>query len=121
MGRYGTMRVFEPCPEPASLWRLSPALRRSRPRRFAEWSALRRWRDLPYWEVEPAGYVLRAARQEAGLTQADLGTRLGISQQAVARAERWNANPTIDLVRRWATACGRTITLRFEAGTSDTA
>lgn len=115
MGRSETMRVFQPCSEPMTLWRLSPALRRPRPRRFAEWSALRRWGGLPYWEVEPAGYLLRVTREEAGLTQAELGARLGISQQAVARAERWDANPTVELVRRWATACGRTITLRFEA------
>jgi transcriptional regulator with XRE-family HTH domain len=26
---------------------------------------------------------------------------LGITQQAVSRAENWNSNPTIDLLRRW--------------------
>jgi DNA-binding XRE family transcriptional regulator len=116
MGRSRTMRVFQPCPEPTRLWRLSPRLRRARPRRFAEWSALRRWDGLPYWEVEPAGYLLRVAREEAGLSQADLGARLGITQQAVARAERWDANPTVELMRRWGTACGRPVTIRFGAG-----
>lgn len=114
MGRRKTMRVFKPCSKPMNLWRLSPGLRRPRPRRFAEWSALRRWGGLPYWEVEPAGYLLRAAREETGLRQAELGARLGITQQAVARAERWDANPTVELMRRWATACGRTVTVRFE-------
>jgi len=109
------MRIFRPAAEPMRLWRISPGLRRSRPRRYAEWSALRRWGDLPYWEVEPAGYLLRTVREEAGLSQAALGARLGITQQAVARAERWDANPTVELMRRWAVACGRTVAIRFEA------
>lgn len=116
MGRSCTMRVFRPYREPMNLWRLSPSLRRARPRGFAEWSALRRWGGLPYWEVEPAGYLLREAREQAGLSQADLGARLGITQQAVARRERWDANPTVELIRRWAVACGRPITIRFDAG-----
>ncbi len=116
MGGRGTMRVFQPASEPMRLWRLSPDLRRPRPRRFAEWSALRRWGGLPYWEVEPAGYLLRTVREEADLSQAALGARLGITQQAVARTERWDTNPTVDLIRRWAAACGRTVAIRFEAG-----
>lgn len=115
------MRTFRPYRTPRELWRLSPDLRRSRPRRFAEWSALRRWEELPYWEVEPAGYLLREVREEAGLSQAELGARMGVSQQAVAQAERWDANPTVELIRRWATACRRTISLRFEGGDTDSA
>jgi DNA-binding XRE family transcriptional regulator len=115
MGRNRTMRVFRPAEQPMRLWRLSPDLRRPRPRRYAEWSALRRWGGLPYWEVEPAGYLLRTVREEAGLSQAALGARLGITQQAVARVERWDANPTVELMRRWAAACGRTVAIRFEA------
>jgi DNA-binding XRE family transcriptional regulator len=113
MGGKVPMRIFRPVEPPVPLWRLSPDLRRARPRRYAEWSALRRWGRLPYWEVEPAGYLLRTAREEAGLSQAALGARLGITQQAVARAERWDANPTVDLMRRWAAACGKTVTIRF--------
>lgn len=121
MGQYRTMRMFRPSRAPRKLWRLSPGLRRARPRRFAEWSALRRWGGLPYWEAEPAGYLLREAREKAGLSQAELGARLGVSQQAVARAERWDANPTVELMRRWATGCGRTISLRLEGGDTDSA
>jgi transcriptional regulator with XRE-family HTH domain len=37
----------------------------------------------------------KGARRSAGLTQADLAHRLGISQAAVAKLERPGANPTI--------------------------
>jgi transcriptional regulator with XRE-family HTH domain len=52
-------------------------------------------------------------REEAGLSQAALGARLDITQQAVARVERWDANLTVELMRRWATACGRTVAILF--------
>jgi transcriptional regulator with XRE-family HTH domain len=49
--------------------------------------------------------LLREARRSAGLTQADLARRLGISQAAVAKLERPGANPTVDTLDRalWAT------------------
>jgi transcriptional regulator with XRE-family HTH domain len=61
---------------------------------------------LPAWESSPPGYVLRLDREEAGLTQAALAKKLGCSQQAVAQAERWTSNPTVEFVRRWRKACG---------------
>ena len=39
--------------------------------------------------------LLKGARREAGLTQAELAGRLGISQAAVAKLERPGANPAI--------------------------
>jgi DNA-binding XRE family transcriptional regulator len=81
-------------------------LSRGRPRAFAEWQALRRWGKLPPWERQIAGYLLRDAREAAGLTQRELAILLGGTQQAVAQAERWTANPTVGFVQRWATACG---------------
>lgn len=39
--------------------------------------------------------LLKDARHQAGLTQAELARRLGISQAAVAKLERPGANPTI--------------------------
>lgn len=89
-------------------------LNRGRPRHFAEWRTLRRWGKLPPWEEEVAGYLLRLAREDAGLTQAALAERLGVSQQAVAQAERWSANPTVELLRRWAEACGLTLRIALE-------
>jgi len=76
-------------------------VRRRRPRCYAEWEALRRWNKLPEWEDAPIGFLLRAAREQAGWTQAQLGRRLRTSQQAVAQAERPDSNPTVGFVRRW--------------------
>jgi DNA-binding XRE family transcriptional regulator len=91
------------------------SLERSRPRSFAEWRALRRWGKLPEWEASAPGYLLRLAREEAGLTQGALASLLGVTQQAVAQAERWAANPTVAFVERWAKACGGRMVLRIEA------
>jgi DNA-binding XRE family transcriptional regulator len=88
-------------------------LSRSRPRAFAEWQALRRWGRLPTWERGVPGYLLRTAREEAGLTQKGLAARLGTTQQAVAQAERWGANPTIVFMGRWAAACGASLEVRL--------
>jgi transcriptional regulator with XRE-family HTH domain len=49
--------------------------------------------------------LLKDARTRAGLTQAELGLRLGVSQAAVARLERPGANPTVSTLEDalWAT------------------
>ena len=47
------------------------------------------------------------ARQEAGLTQADVASRMGTSQSVVARLENARHMPTFDLVARYAAAIGR--------------
>jgi DNA-binding XRE family transcriptional regulator len=102
-------------PVPAAAAGGRPALlSRGRPRAFPEWRALRRWGKLPPWEAQVAGYLLRQAREDAGLTQRELGQRLGISQQAVAQAERWVANPTVGLMRRWAASCGAELLITIE-------
>lgn len=104
------MRVYGPAAG-IDLPPLAPGLRRRRPRAWAEWKALRRWGRLPEWEESPVGYLLREAREGAGLTQARLAARLDCSQQAVAQAERADANPTVGLVRRWAAATGTRLSL----------
>jgi len=83
-----------------------------KPRQFEEWSALRRWNQLPPWEPIRPGYLLREAREAAKLTQAELAKRLSVSQQAVAQAERAYANPTVALLEAWVRALG--IELRIE-------
>lgn len=90
-----------------------PSARRNRPRSYGEWKALVRWGQLPPWEPTPAGYRMREAREIAGLTQAALARRLGCTQQAVAQAERWNSNPTVEFLERWAAACGKSLKLSF--------
>jgi DNA-binding XRE family transcriptional regulator len=92
---------------------LAPAPRRRRPRAYLKWAALRRWGRLPPWEEFTAGYILREAREGAGRTQADLASRLGVTQQAIAQAERWRGNPTAHFFRAWAEACGVEMVLEF--------
>lgn len=55
--------------------------------------------------------ALRWARQDAGLTQAALARQLGVSQQAVAKVEHPDANPTLDTLLRVAAALGMSLTL----------
>jgi transcriptional regulator with XRE-family HTH domain len=43
-----------------------------------------------------------------------LADRLGITQQAVSRAERWESNPTIALMRRWLAICGLDLEIRLK-------
>jgi DNA-binding XRE family transcriptional regulator len=93
----------------------SPHLTRRRPRSFVEWRTLRDWGKLPEREASVPGYLLRVAREEAGLTQAELARSLGVTQQAVAQAERWESNPTIAFVERWAAACNRRLEIRLPA------
>jgi transcriptional regulator with XRE-family HTH domain len=49
--------------------------------------------------------LLKETRRQAGLTQAQLARRLGVSQAAVAKLERPGANPTVDTLddALWAT------------------
>jgi len=101
-------------PEPAPPPPFPRGLKRRRPRDYVEWKTLREWGELPPWEEVPPGYLLREARERAGLTQVALGERLGVTQQAVARAERWEANPTVALLRRWAEASGCELVLALE-------
>jgi ribosome-binding protein aMBF1 (putative translation factor) len=49
------------------------------------------------------------ARQEAGLTQAEVASRMGTTQSVVARLETARHMPTFDLVARYAAAIGRRI------------
>lgn len=104
------MKVYA-APKRPLIGRLPSGLVRRKPRAFAEWKALRRWGKLPAWEREPAGYLLRLSREDAGLTQGELAKRLGASQQAVAQAERWESNPSVEFLRRWAAACGAVVRL----------
>lgn len=106
------MRVWK-APPTTTAPELPLGVRRTRPRDYLEWKTLRRWGRLPAWEVSPAGYLLREARERAGLTQAELARRLGCSQQAVAQAERWDGNPTVALLRRWADATGSRLELEL--------
>jgi DNA-binding XRE family transcriptional regulator len=88
-------------------------LLRRRPRVYQEWKVLKDWGKLPAWESMPPGYLLREVREAASLTQAAMSMRLDCSQQAVAQAERWEANPTAKFMQQWAAAVGRDLEFRF--------
>jgi DNA-binding XRE family transcriptional regulator len=61
--------------------------------------------------------ALLKARQEAGLTQAQLAERMGTQAPAIARLERSLAtgkhSPSIATLRKYAQACGRDLKLRI--------
>jgi len=105
MGEPKTLKTYA-SPKRPVFATLPTGVVRTRPRAYREWKALRRWGKLPDWERPVSGYVLRNAREESGFTQSELAGRLGVSQQAIAQAERSTANPSVDFIRRWADACG---------------
>lgn len=61
-----------------------------------------------------ASSLLKRARGDAGLTQAQLARRLGVSQAAVAKLERSQANPTIATLEHALGAVGRRLVLSTE-------
>lgn len=48
-------------------------------------------------------------REEAGLTQAEVGALVGVSQQAINKFERYDADPKLSTLRRYANAVGAII------------
>lgn len=56
--------------------------------------------------------MLRRARLDAGLTQAQLAERAGTSQPAVNRYERGEELPTIPTLERLLDACGRQLSMQ---------
>ncbi len=62
--------------------------------------------------------ALLKARQEAGLTQAQLAERMGTQAPAVARLERALAtgkhSPSIATLRKYINACGNSLVLQIE-------
>lgn len=112
----GETRVLKPAElAPLVMADLPAGLRRRRPRSHAEWRTLREWGRLPAWEEDPPGCRLGRLREEAGLTQRQLASRLGRSQPSIAQAERWRANPTAAFMAAWARALGRRPELLFPA------
>ncbi|MCZ9881920.1 helix-turn-helix domain-containing protein [Arthrobacter sp. B2a2-09] len=53
-------------------------------------------------------------RREGGLTQGDVAERMGVSQQAVSKFERYDSDPKLSTVRRYANAVGALIEHRIE-------
>ncbi len=107
------MRTFR-SPLGSSLPVLPARLRRRRVRAYEEWKWLREWGRLPHWEDDPPGYLMRQAREQAGLSQEALASRLDCSQQAVSQAERWDSNPTVAFLSAWAVATGGRLRITME-------
>jgi len=61
-----------------------------------------------------AAEVLRTARREAQLTQAELARRAGVSQQVVSRIETGRTEPTLPTLRRLVAAAGGRVTYDLE-------
>jgi transcriptional regulator with XRE-family HTH domain len=49
---------------------------------------------------------IRAARRRAGLSQAELATKAGISQATLSRIERGEGDPRTNVLEEIARACG---------------
>jgi DNA-binding XRE family transcriptional regulator/predicted RNase H-like HicB family nuclease len=71
------------------------------------------WVDVPARLAVKLG--LRWARANAGLTQAQLAKRAGVSQQAIAKLEHPDANPTIETIEKVAHALGATVDIEIRS------
>jgi len=57
--------------------------------------------------------LIREARLRAGLTQAELGERLGKPQSVIARWERGAVDPSFEMLREVVRACGLDLTVHM--------
>ncbi len=68
--------------------------------------------------------VLLSAREQAGLTQAEVATRMGTKAPAVARLESSLAtgkhSPSIATVRKYLAACGKRLLVKAEDADEET-
>jgi transcriptional regulator with XRE-family HTH domain len=58
-----------------------------------------------------AADLIRSARSGAAMTQAELASRAGLTQSAVARLERGGSNPTVATLARAIAATGHRLVL----------
>jgi transcriptional regulator with XRE-family HTH domain len=65
-----------------------------------------------------AAEIIRAARLEAGLSQAALGRRLGITQPAIARLESGGDGITVETLRRTLRGLGLDLALSTDVRSS---
>ena len=70
-----------------------------------EYEALQPERDITMSIIQ--------ARKEAGLTQAELSQRTGISQADISRLENGSRNPSLALLNRLAEAMNTTLHIEF--------
>ena len=60
-----------------------------------------------------SGDLIREARQRSGLTQAELGERLGKAQSSIARWERGDVQPSLETMRVVVRACDLDLTFHL--------
>jgi len=88
------------------------------------WAAIKRTRSAS--EQRRAGYQqakesfelagrVREAREQLGLTQAELATRIGSTQPAIARLEGGGVMPSLVTLRRIAAALGLELVVELRA------
>lgn len=65
---------------------------------------------LYYTSHMVSGDLIKEARLRAGLTQTELGARLGKAQSVIARWERNDASPSLETLRGVVRACGFDLT-----------
>ena len=79
-------------------------------------AAFREAYDAMEDEFEALGALL-VARKEAGLTQEDVATRMGVSQPVLARIESSlgsrKHSPSLATLRKYAAACGKKLVIRM--------
>ena len=77
----------------------------------AKGSTTRKAAEDKAWE-EYNAQILLDARHNAGLTQEDLATRMGVDKSYISRVERGVITPTVSTLYRLAAAMGLTVELR---------
>jgi predicted RNase H-like HicB family nuclease/DNA-binding XRE family transcriptional regulator len=70
-----------------------------------------RWIQVPV--ALSAAIEVRNARVHAHLTQAALGSRIGVSQQAIARIERAGGNISVETLEKVARGLGRAVEIHL--------
>lgn len=68
----------------------------------------------PMLKDDPLAGALVAARNRAGLTQAQLAERMGTTQTAIARLERGRSKPSTRTLERFAEATGSRLRITLE-------
>jgi transcriptional regulator with XRE-family HTH domain len=72
-------------------------------------------------DPQAAARLIRSARTDAGLTQAELAARVGTRQPVVSRWERGLEEPRLSTLARIVRACGRSLVLVVEPDDVDRA
>jgi transcriptional regulator with XRE-family HTH domain len=72
--------------------------------------------DVGKYQAAPtlAAGLIRLARNKAGITQRELASNAGVSQQAVSEYETGRKEPTLPSLRRLINAAGYEIRMRLE-------